>query len=396
MGLFAVFRSRKMAVLFLLGFSSGVPLLFSGQILQAWLTDEHVDLDRIAQFSWLGLFYTFKFVWAPLLDRFQLPFLGRRRGWILTFQVLLIAATVAMGTADPSRNLGVVAYFTLALTVFGASQDIVLDAYMVDVLEPGERAAGSSINVIGYRIASITSSGVAFWLSDYISYRAVWIVMAMFMLVGIAGTLLAGEPAVRPPRTFRDALVVPFADFWRRFGAGMLVVIAFAMTYRFGDYFAQTLLIKFLKGVVKFSGAELAIVLKGIGIVALVTGGILGGALASRYGLRRMLLVFGACSALTHLAYVLLALRGHDVVVFGLAIAIDYGVTAMAVSTFVAYFMSACSPSVSATQFAILTSLSSVGQRVFGGLAAAQVVEAAGWPGSSRSARRSCCPGSRS
>jgi len=371
-----------MAVLFLLGFSSGVPLLLTGQVLQAWLTAEHLSLQDIAAVSSVGLAYTFKFAWAPLLDRFALPWLGRRRGWVLALQLALIVAIGAMSLLDPRRDLGAVVAVAICVAVLSASQDVVLDAYMTDVLEPRERAAGSSLNIIGYRVATVASSWLALVLADRVAWPAIWLAMAAFMVVGIAGTLIAEEPglAVRPPRSLAEAVVLPAVDLWRRYGSSVGVVLAFAAIYRFGDYFAQALVIAFLKRGAGFELTEIAFVYKLLGFAGIAVGGVFGGALVARFGMRSMLIAFGLASATTHLLYVWLAVAGKSMVVFALAVACDNTASAMGAAAFVAFLISVCSPAVSATQFALLTSLSSVGQRVFGPLAD-RVVDAVGWSG---------------
>jgi len=382
MGWFAVFRSRRMAVLFLLGFSSGLPLLLTSQTLQAWFTAERVSLAQIAAMSSVGLAYTFKFAWAPLLDRYRLPFLGRRRGWVLVFQVGLVAAIAAMSLFDPRRDLAAVVWVAIGIAVLSASQDVVLDAYMTDVLAPHERAAGSSVNIVGYRIAMVVSSSLAFVLADHIAWPAIWLTMSAFMLVGFAGTVFAEEPAIagRPPRTIAQSITLPVLDLWQRYRTGAIVVLGFAAIYRFGDYFAQSLVIAFLKGGVGFDFTEIAAVYKVLGLGGTIVGGAFGGALVARFGMPRMLVAFGALSATTHLLYIWLAVAGKSMVVFCIAVACDNTAIAMGTAAFVAFLMTVCSPAVSATQFALLTSLSSVGQRVFGPLAD-RVVAAVGWSG---------------
>lgn len=376
-----VFRSRRMAVLFVLGFSSGLPLLLTGQTLQAWLTAEGVPLGRIAAVSSVGLAYTFKAAWAPLLDRFELPVLGRRRGWVLLFQLGLVAAIAAMSLLDPRRDPVAVVVVAIAIAVLSASQDVVLDAYMTDVLAPHERAAGASVNVVGYRIATVASSSLAFVMADHVAWPAIWLTMAAVMALAIAGTVIAEEPAVaaRPPRTIAQSIALPFADFWRRYRGGAIAVLGFAAIYRFGDYFAQALVIAFLRRGAGFDFTQIAVVYKLIGFAGIVVGGVLSGALVARFGMRRMLLGFGALSAATHLLYVWLAVT-RSIPVFCVAVACDTTANAMGAAAFVGFLMSVCSPAVSATQFALLTSLTSVGQRVFGPFAD-RVVEAIGWPG---------------
>jgi PAT family beta-lactamase induction signal transducer AmpG len=378
----AVFRSRRMLVLFLLGFASGLPLMLTSQTLQAWLTAEEVPLGRIAVMSSVGLAYTFKFAWAPLLDRFRLPVLGRRRGWILAFQLGLVAAIAAMSRVDPAHDAAAVAVVAVAIAVLSASQDIVVDAYMTDVLAPHERAAGSSVNLIGYRIAMLTSTSLAFVMADHIAWPAIWLTLAGVMALGVVGTALAEEPGrdAAPPRSLAQSVVLPVVDLWRRYRAGTLVVLGFTAVYRFGDFFSQTLVIAFLRRGVGFDFTEIAVVYKLIGFVSVVVGGALGGALVARYGMRRMLIGFGALSLVTHLLYVWLAVAGKSMVVLCIAVTSDNTANAMLAVAFVGFLMSLCSPAVSATQFALLTSLSSVGNRVFGPLADG-VVAAIGWTG---------------
>jgi PAT family beta-lactamase induction signal transducer AmpG len=381
MGWATVFRSRRMAVLFALGFASGLPLLLTGQTLQAWFTAEGVSLARIAAVSSVGLAYTFKFAWAPLLDRFGLPVLGRRRGWVLVFQIGLVAAIAAMSLLDPSRDAAAVVVVAVAIAVLSASQDVVLDAYMTDVLAAHERAAGASVNVIGYRIAMVASSSLALVLADHVGWPVIWLTMAGFMALGIAATLWAEEPAaVRPPRALAQSVALPVADFWRRYRGGAIAVLGFAAIYRFGDYFAQALVIAFLRRGIGFDFTEIAAVYKLLGFAGIVVGGALSGALVARFGMRRMLLAFGALSATTHLLYAWLAVAGKSLPVFCVAVACDNTANAMGAAAFVGFLMSVCSPAVSATQFALLTSLSSVGHRVFGPLAD-RVVDAIGWSG---------------
>ncbi|HET7500889.1 MAG TPA: MFS transporter [Kofleriaceae bacterium] len=382
MGWFAVFRSRRMVALLLLGFSSGAPLLWTGQILQAWLTTAGVGLPQIAAMSSVGLAYTAKFAWAPLLDRFQLPWLGRRRGWVVAFQLALIGAIALMSLFDPAGDLLTIAGVAVVIAVLSASQDVVLDAYMTDVLAPHERAAGASLNVIGYRAATVASSSLALVMADHVAWSVIWPVMAAFMVVGLAGSALAEEPAlaVAAPRTIEESVTLPVVDFWRRYRGGAVAVLAFAALYRFGDYFAQSLVVAFLRRGAGFEFTEIAAIYKLLGFAGLLAGGVCGGALVARFGMRPTLLAFGALAACTHLLYVWLAVAGKSLTVFAIAVACDNTATAMGVAAFVAFLMSVCSPAVSATQFALLTSLTSVGQRVFGPLAD-RVVDAVGWSG---------------
>jgi PAT family beta-lactamase induction signal transducer AmpG len=371
-GLFDVFRSKRMLVLFLLGFSSGLPLLLTSQTLQAWMSAIGLDLGSIADLSAVGLAYTLKFVWAPLLDRFQLPFLGRRRGWCLALQLALALAIAVMGSIDPRSHPLELAAAAVIVAFLSASLDVVIDAYKADVLAPHERAAGSAAYVLGYRLAMLVAFTLALVMADHLPWRIVYATMAALMTIGVIGTLLADEPALAeaPPRTFARALVLPFQELWHRLGPrGLALVLGFAALYRFGDYFAQALIITFFNRAAGFDFTEIALVNKGVGFVGMAIGGLFAGSLVARFGLRRMLVAFGVLAAITNLLYSALALAGHDMALFCAAVALDNMTQALGTTAFLAVLMGVCSPAVSATQFALLTSLVSVGQRLFGPLA---------------------------
>lgn len=372
-----------MAVLFLLGFSGGLPNLLTGQTLQAWMQQAGLDLGGIANLNAIALAYTLKVLWAPLVDRIRLPFLGRRRGWLLTLQLALMVAIAAMGGVDPLEQPFVLVGIAITVAFLSATQDIVIDAYNADILAPAERAAGSAMYVLGYRVALVVTGTVAWIMADHLPWRVVYAAMAALMLIGVVATLLAEEP-VEPanvPRTLRAALVEPIAEVLRRLGAGgFALIIAFAALYRFGDYFAQALIVTFFRSAGQFSFTDIALVNKVGGFAGMALGGLTAGTLVARFGLRKMLVGFGVLAAITNLLYMWLALAGHDMVVFCLAVFVDNMSTALGTAAFVSVLMSVCSPAVSATQFALLTSLSSVGRNVFGPLASS-VVEAVGWHG---------------
>jgi len=372
-----------MAALFLLGFSGGLPLMLTSQTLQAWLTSMKVDRSVIADLNAIGLAYTLKFLWAPLLDRYQLPFLGRRRGWLLVFQLLLVVTIASLGLIDPRAQPLELALLAIAVAFFSASQDIIIDAYKADILAPHERGAGSAMYVLGYRVALLLSYTLALIMADHMPWHIVYAIMAAAMVIGVATTLFVDEPAQiqTPPRTLAMALVLPFREFWQRLGAsGLALVIGFAALYRFGDYFAQAQLQPFLQTETGFSLTEIGVVYKGVGFAGLAIGGLFGGTLIARFGLRRMLVTFGVLAAVTNLLYAWLAIAGHSMPVFCTAVFVDHLSMALGTTAFLAVLMGVTSPAVSATQFALLTSLSSIGQRLFGPLTD-NVADAVGWPG---------------
>ena len=382
-GFLDVFRSKRMFVLLLLGFSGGIPLYLTSQVLQAWVTAVGVELDRIADLSLVGLAYTLKFAWGPLLDRYRLPFLGRRRGWCLALQLSLMVAIAWMGTIDPLTEPLWLAGFAIAVAFLSASQDVIIDAYKTDILAPHERAAGNAAYLLGYRTAMLLTGTVALGFADYVSWTLIYGAAATLLVVGIIGTLLADEPAVvaTPPRTLGAAVVRPFFEFFERLGwRGAMLVLVFAAVYRFGDFFAQSLIIPFLKRGSGFDFLDIALVYKLLGFAGTAVGVLFAGSLITRFGLRRTLVTFGLLAALTNVIYVWLAIAGKSFPIFCAAVFIDNASNMLATTAFLAVLTGVCSPAVSATQFALLTSLSSVGQRVFGPLAN-DVVDRVGWDG---------------
>ena len=378
-----IFRSRRLAVLFALGFSSGLPLLLVGQTLIAWMTVEGVDIKKIAAFSSVGLAYTFKFAWAPLLDRYRLPFLGRRRGWMITLQLLLVAAIATMGFSSPKSAPLEMAVLAVITAFLSASQDVVLDAYSTDLLTPEQRPAGSAIYVLGYRVAMMITGTVAFILADHVEWRYIYGLMAALMFVGVIATLFAEEPSadhVTRPRTIFHAIVLPFVRFYQRYGPTLALVLLFAATYKFGDFLIDSLKITFYKRILGFSLTEIGTVNKLFILAGAAVGSAVVGLVAPRLGVRRALLVFGLIQAATNLLFVVLASMGKSYVWLGVAVFFDNFAGTMGTAVFVAFLMSLCSKEVSATQYALLTSLSSVGLRVFG-WTGGPLVEQFGWDG---------------
>jgi PAT family beta-lactamase induction signal transducer AmpG len=377
----AVFQSRRIFVVFLLGIASGLPLLLTSQVLQAWMTSEKAPLSALAALNSIGLAYTFKFMWAPILDRYALPLLGRRRGWLLATQLALVVAIVVMGQLDPLGDT--LFWAAIVVAVLGASQDIVIDAYKADILAPEELTAGASAYLIGYRIALVLTGSVAFVLADHISWSVIYAAVAGMLAIGVFATLIAEEPPapVNRPASLDAAIAMPFVELWKRLGwRETALLVGFTVFYRFGDYFAQALIIPFFNRAGGFELTEIAAIYKVLGMAGIALGGVLAGVIVPRFGMRRMLITFGAVQALTNLLYVWLAYSPGDLAVFSVAVFVDNTAGAMGTAAFIAFLMSKCSPAVSATQFALLTSLSSVGQRVFGPLAS-DVVGSYGWAG---------------
>ena len=373
-----ILRSPRIAAVLLLGFSSGLPLALTGGTLQAWLTVSGVDIVTIAWFSWIGIPYLLKFIWSPLMDRYVPPFLGRRRGWMLLTQLALVLGIVAMAFASPQRDLWLLGCLALWVAFMSASQDIVIDAYRADLLPAPERGMGAAVGVLGYRIAMLASGGLALILADQIGWRETFFAMAALMGIGLSVSFIAPEPLVRgtPPRSLRAAVVEPLKDLVSRPGA--LQLLALIALYKFGDALAGTLTTAFLIRGVGFSLTDVGAINKGLGLVSLLAGGLVGGMLLVRMSLTRALLLFGVLQAISNLSFAVLAWAGKSYPLLVFAVGFENLARGMGTAAFVAFAMALCNHSFSATQYALLSALASLGRVLFGPVTGG-LVEAFGW-----------------
>lgn len=374
--------SRRIGVMLPLGFASGLPLALTSGTLQAWLTVAGVDLRTIGFFTLAGLPYTVKFIWSPLMDRFVPPWLGRRRGWMIATQIGLMAGLAAMAATGPGGGTGamlwVLGLLALAVAFVSASQDIVFDAYRTDVLHPKERGFGAAVSVTGYRIAMLVSGAAALILSEYLGWQTTYGLMACLMLIGVGTTLLSPEPTeqVAVPRSLNEAVWGPIREFFsRQPAAGLLLLV---VLYKLGDAFAGTLTTAFLIRGMGFSPGEVGVVNKGMGLVATIIGALAGGAWMVGLGLFRSLLFFGLLQAFSNLSFMLLAWTGKSYPLMVSAVAIENLAGGMGTAAFVALMMSLCDHRYTATQFALLSALASLG-RVFVGPPSGYLVETVGW-----------------
>ncbi len=370
--------NRRIGMMLPLGFASGLPLALTAGTLQAWLTVDGVDLQTIGLFSLVGLPYAVKFLWAPLMDRFGLPWLGRRRGWILATQLGLLAGILTLATLEPSQVPVAVAVVALTVAFLSASHDIVFDAYRTDVLKPEERGIGAGVSVTGYRLAMLVSGAGALILSEQIGWHATYILMAGCLLVGVAATLASPEPSDpgRPPRSLSDAVLGPIQQFFsKKLAVGLLLLI---VLYKFGDAFAASLTTAFLIRGVQFTPTDVGLVNKGMGLGATIVGALIGGALLNRLGLYRSLMAFGLLQACSNLSFMALAEVGKNYGVMVAAVAIENLSGGMGTTALVALMMGLCDHRYTATQFALLSALASVG-RVFVGPPSGYLADAVGW-----------------
>ncbi|WP_373981086.1 muropeptide transporter [Achromobacter sp. JD417] len=365
-----------------LGFASGLPLALTSGTLQAWATVEGVPLQEIGFLTLVGTAYTIKFLWAPLVDRFAPPLLGRRRGWMLVTQVLLAAAILAMGALSPSSALMPLALLAVLVAFLSATQDIAFDAYCTDVLRKEERGAGAAIKVMGYRLAMIVSGGLALIMADqWIGWGNTYMVMGGLMLLCALATLWAPEPehVARAPRSLREAVAEPLHEFFTRRGA--LSVLLLIVLYKLGDAFAGALSTTFLIRGAGFTPTEVGTVNKVLGLAATIIGALAGGSLMARWGLYRSLMAFGLLQAVSNLAYWLIAVSPKNLWLMATGVGIENLCGGLGTASFVGLLMALCRQRFSATQFALLSALSAVGRTYLAGPLTPPLVNHLGWPG---------------
>lgn len=376
---FQVFTQRKMAAIGLLGFAGGLPLFLTSRTLQAWMTAEQVDLTTIGLFSLVGLPYSTKFLWAPFIDRYCPPFLGRRRGWMAITQALLALAIAALAFGNPRTAVLAFAFTALGVAFLSATQDIAIDAYRVDVLKPLEAGAGTAVYVVGYRAALLITGSAALILADRMTWNSVYLAMAGLMLLGVAATVWSPEPPPldRVPQTMTDAIVEPFRDFFARSKWRAVVILIFITLYRLADSLAGNMATPFLlkSG---FSQTDVGAIQGGIGLLSTIVGALCGGALISRLGINRCLWVFGVLQLASNVGYYVLSLDPRYSVMVGV-IVVENFCAGLVVAGFGAFFMSLCSPRFSATQYALMTSLMAFSRDVLVA-PAGKIAEATGWP----------------
>jgi PAT family beta-lactamase induction signal transducer AmpG len=368
---------RMMAVL-LMSFASGLPFNLTGFTLQAWLASEGLDIKTIGIFTLVGLPYLFKFLWAPLLDRYLPPILGRRRGWILIYQICLAIAIAVMGFCSPTKELFVLGAVAVLVAILSASQDIVIDAYRVDTIPVSERGLAAAVQSFGYRTAGTLAGAVLVLIAAHLGWRLAFLVVACLMAATTIGTIWAPEPEVpgKPPRTLLDAVWHPLRALLSQKGAWGFVLLV--LLYKVGDALALSLYSAFMIKGVGFSLAELSIAGKVNMTVSTMIGVTFGGWMFMRWGTFKSLLIFGIGQALTNLLYVWLALAGKKVWLLVLATSLDTGIGGMGLAAFVAFLVSLCNANFSATQYALLSALASIPSKVMGYVASI-VVSHIGW-----------------
>ena len=391
----AVYRDRRMVLILVLGFSSGLPLALSFSTLSAWLATDGIDLTTIGLFALVGLPYTLKFLWSPLVDGISVPWLtrrlGRRRGWMVASQVAVAIAIISLGNTDPKTGIALVAALALVVAFLSATQDIVIDAFRVEILTEREQGAGAAAVQMGYRFGMLASGAGALAIADAFGWNAAYVVMGLGMGVGVIAVLLAREPAPRagaaadtgvsaPGRGaiaawMQSHMVAPFADFVSR--PGWAVILVFIVLYKLGDAVAGVMSNPFYIQI-GFSLTEIATITKVFGLMATLTGAVIGGLMVARFGILPALLWCGLAQMLSNLMFAAQALVGADIGFLALTIGIENLSGGMGTVAFVAYISRLCSFEFTATQYALFSSLAAVGRTVIsagGGWLAVQL----GW-----------------
>ena len=334
----------------------GLPLYVLIQLVPFWLRAEDVSLKDIGFFALVTLPFSWKFLWSPLLDRYRLP-LGRRRGWMLAMQLALLGAIAALGVLQPGESLDAIMALCFAVGLFSATQDVALDAFRREILPDRELGLGNSIHVQAYRIAGLVPGSLALILADALPWHWVFPITAAFMVPGVIMTLLVREPQSQPPRSMRDAVVEPFTEFLGRNGvAQALLVLCFIFFYKLGDNMATALSTPFYQDL-GFTGLEIGTVAKFAGLSAAIVGAMFGGLLMVRIGINRALWLFGAVQMVTILGFAALAEIGANVIALGTVVAMEYLGVGLGTAAFVAFIARSATPTLAATQIALLTSV---------------------------------------
>ena len=387
-----VYRDPRVLAILFLGFAEGLPLALTGATLNVWLTEEGVSRTNIGLFALVTMPYALKFLWAPLIDRMRLPVMtrlfGRRRGWALTAQAALIAALLGLGTTDPGQDLWWTALCAVLVAFCSASQDIVVDAYRVEVLEEHQQAAGAAVLVLGYRFGLMAAGAGALFIAEAYGWRTAYEAMAVLVLVGMATILLCREPKEPPPNArekliaewlarrphlsgrnavvlawLYGAVVAPFVQFMER--RAWMVILAFIASYKLGEVLAGQMSSTFYISL-GFTKSEIATVSKLFGLWATIAGGLVGGLLVGKVGVLRGLLIGGILQMVSNLGYVLLAWTGHDVSFLAVTVVVDNVCGGIATAAFVAYLSGLCNGAYTATQYALLSSFYKLGGDLFG------------------------------
>ena len=371
--------TKKMLICIFTGFTSGLPLFILISLLPAWLSSSGMDLKTIGLFALIQFPFTWKFIWAPLFDRFSFG-MGRRRSWLIIFQLLLLTTICSFGFIEPRNQLTVVAIISTVIAFFSASQDIVIDAYRRELLSDYELGIGNAIHVNAYKISSLIPGSLALILADSFDWEFVFIITGLFMLPGIFMTLLIKEPILKygTPKTLKEAVIEPFKEFKNRKGIkGAFLILLFIFLYKIGDSMATALATPFYLDL-GFSMTEIGVIAKNAGLWPGIIGGLAGGIWMIKLGINRALWVFGFMQMFATLSFAWLALSGDNNLILAITVGLEFFAAGLGTTAFIAYIAKTTHPKYTATQFALFTSLASV-PRTFTNASTGYLVEFFGW-----------------
>ena len=371
------YLEKKMLITLSMGFVSGVPLLLTITLLQAWLTDEGISKYTIGLFALVGLPYSLKFIWAPIFDYFTILKLGRRRGWLLVTQILLIISIIALGMGNPALNAWNVALLATLVAISSASQDIVIDAYRRESLTDEEQTIGASAYVLGYRIGALAAGAGGLILADYMSYQMVYAIMSMIMLYGVFITIIADEPKQNnTPSNFTESVIGPFTEFFGRHVSTNnitadrfkyltpILILSFILLYKIGDTMAHSLSTNFYLET-GFTKTEIGSVVKFFGLFATLIGAFIGGLLSLKIGLYRSLIIFGIFQAIATLGFAVLASAGDNIYLLMIVVSLENLAAGMGYTAYLAFIANMTNRGFTATQFALMTALMSLPRTLF-------------------------------
>ncbi|MDA9210561.1 AmpG family muropeptide MFS transporter [Methylophilaceae bacterium] len=371
--------TKKMLICIFTGFTSGLPLFILISLLPAWLSSSGMDLKTIGLFALIQFPFTWKFIWAPIFDRFTFG-MGRRRGWLIIFQVLLLITICSFGFLEPQSQVSTVAIISIVIAFFSASQDIVIDAYRRELLSDSELGIGNAIHVNAYKISSLIPGSLALILADSFDWEFVFLITGLFMLPGIIMTLLINEPLLRygSPKTLKEAVIEPFKEFKTRKGIkGAFLILLFIFLYKIGDSMATALATPFYLDL-GFSMTEIGVIAKNAGLWPGIIGGLAGGIWMIKLGINRALWIFGFMQMFATLSFAWLAISGDNNLILAITVGLEFFAAGLGTTAFIAYIAKTTHPKYTATQFALFTGLASV-PRTFTNASTGYLVEFFGW-----------------
>ena len=374
-----VLLNKKMGICCLTGFSSGLPLFILISLIPAWLRIENIDLKIIGLFSLIQLPFTWKFIWAPIFDRYKI-LMGRRRGWLIVFQILLLLSIASLGFFNAAIDLKTIALISFLIAIFSASHDVVIDAYRREILDDAELGIGNAIHVNAYKISSLIPGSLSLILADMISWQNVFLITSLFMLVGIGMTLAVKEPDTQyiQPKNFKDSVVQPFISFFKKNGReNALYILLFIFLYKLGDSMATALVTPFYIDL-NFSMTEIGIIAKNAGLWASVIGGFLGGIWMIKIGINKALWIFGFLQLVTIIPFIVLSMVGHNLILLGITVGLESFAMGLGTTALIAFISKQTDPRYTATQFALFTSLASI-PRSITNASTGFIVESLGW-----------------